>query len=547
MAQQNDSAIVTVLRHPVATLVAAGLVAALFALSSLLPPNPEVADRIACRETPEAECLARIGLRLFDNQPTRAPSPSTAERLAGLGLYDEAVVVDTRFYALSSVKYPPDAARNAALRNVSHFKIIEAIMSGKSVKQAYEAHPEADAGALWLVGLKLLGEEVDQSGTRAPVIDAEMQIDTIRDLIGQIRQVTTAPYQLAYAAELSARIGDADLATDILRDMRPQDRTYLNFSPELMSVVGPEFALRVWLAVSGKTFTPASAYRVAAEAAASLPEAENYLRAAFAAAQDKSPWPDFGDMQRIVGVAADRGLDDLARELAREMGEAAKTTDSPFIVFHQIDVAGALRVVGAPNDEVRMWLNKAEASFPGHRNEVIAFGVVSGPIAWPGSGLEREARVSLALIWLRLGDVEHARMLLADIDQPVISFNDILSTDLPLDQLSTVQGWARASVSSDEFAYLQIQMATWMLRTSKDVSKINRARDILSAALAAPLPTGEHAEARVFSTLNGSELLGNQTAVVAALSRVSDFALNSRNPDVLIRAAAAHARVKSED
>lgn len=514
-----------------------GLVAviALLLVFLLLAYNPyerrSGARLEACRTAPDSVCLTDLG---FERAIAKRVLPSYMQEptwLAQMGRINQARELAGRSLESNGKQIAPDLF-------ASH-EIAAALRGGKTVDQTLRDIPSASPGALWIAALDLLGRNpygAPRKPTGLPENRITATLDDISEMIATIaadQPANAKARMLVHAAEIQAAVGDRPGAMRYLNKLPQTDVRFLLLSEDLGRLIGTQTARKIYQAagVSSRHFL-----KRLAVAEPDHKQAETLFKEAFRAYATDRKWPDFSAMQRLVQQAVANHHNDLALTLARRMARLAETTDYPFQMFANIHAASALMTAGAPDAEIRDSIAFAENLFPKVTSEFIAWGLESGPILWGSSGLEAAARRGVARLRSRLGDIDQARRLMAGLDLPVFSWNDMLTPAIPAEHLDALILSAGEVLIRSELGYVRAQLAAAIIRSDASAAHqkwaVETSRDLLDQELL----TGEQAIWAYTSVLRVA--VGARVPGMAerALNRMAQSAIRSRSYTDLIKA-----------
>jgi hypothetical protein len=530
----------SILRYQIAT-GSAGLIVAFGLLVAPEPRLPQ-AELAACREAPAAECLAGLGLRLALAEH-RPPAYSAAvDALAVMGRVEDAFALEVRL--LTRNGRSREEAERAAQRRLASHRLAAALRSGAGLDEALRSAPGADHGSIWIAALDLLGTEPAPYGIDVP---HRKHPDTalsglVSDMADRIEAMAggkpsrARALHLGYAAELRAAIGDRAGARAALSEI-PIGKLFTNPSVELLRLVGPETVLPepgnedavhplVWLAAARAERDPALTIRDLAVAFVA------YSRAG-------GPWPDFTGLGRVVQAAVDSGQASSGLALAREMAELARTTEYPFQVFGNIHAARALLTAGAPRHEVRASLDAAVSLFPDDAEEHIADGVIGGPVYWRDSGLEAEARRSIASLRARTDDLEAVPALMTNIEHPFGAWSEVIGPDIPTGHYPQLLAWASADLTPPDLAFVEAQLAAEILRGDATPEQDAWARSAAVRLARHDLGNGG-TSLPYFAILRAARASDDPELERTALARLAEEVLERRDGFDFIRAGLAY-------
>jgi hypothetical protein len=241
-------------------------------------------------------------------------------------------------------------------------------------------------------------------------------------------------------------------------------------------------------------------------------------------------------MERTVERAANIGLQSLALELARELANQADTAPSAFPVFPHIKAARALMIAGADESEIQARLERAQSSFPENDREIVGLGVVSGAIVWGNSGLDAQARREIANLRARMGDNDATIQIMDGMDNLVFAWNDMLTPEIPIENLDSLLDAANDALSGEEHAYIRAQHAEELLFFGGTDEQRRWAREAATVVLQTEELDGDRA-VLIYSTLMRiGARLGDREIQTMASERMAQAALHSRDFGDLISA-----------
>ncbi|WP_341864020.1 hypothetical protein [Gymnodinialimonas sp. 57CJ19] len=401
------------------------------------PPRPDVAT---CVAAPTAQCLTDVGIALA----LRGRDPSAyghqVDLLAAMGRFDQALTLRGRLTGSTPEPTAAEVGRSVASHRVTH-----ALAAGMPLADAVAQTPGADGGTLYISALSLLGG--NPYGTPLPPRPdpTPEALATVADMADTIMRLATADpaqpriYQMLYAAELHARLGNADAVVDVLAALPPTDTPPVTLPTEVMALIGSDRALRLFRAAGG-----GGDARILLRAAAVEPDparAAEHLQTAFAAFAEEQPWPDHRWMAATTRAVADLGLADVALQMARDLDTSAQTDPAFSRQFAHIAATQALIDAQAPEAEVRAALARAEAGI--------------SPRSRPGN----DARRALAQLRARLGDVAAATRWLDGIDRPSHAWGAMFGPDVPDTRRDALLEAAQSDLSPGGGVRLRAQVA----------------------------------------------------------------------------------------
>ena len=432
-----------------------------------------------------------------------------------------------------------EAAKALADRRVASHKIASAVRSGRKLDEAVGEIPEVNAGVLWITALDLLDRNPYGGARRLEKLPDEGRLEVVREIALQIEEFARdeadlpKTSHLVYAAELFAVEGDWDAALGALQKIPKAEDAHIRMSVDLITFVGVEAALEIYHEAGGSS---PHFLLTAAAAEEDIERAEELYEEAFVAFSSITPWPDFSFMHRTVQHAAEQEHSDLSLSLAREMAQQAETTPANFPVFGHIYAARALSAAGAPAEEIRENIDLALSLFPDDPSTLMGLGLVSGPILWGKSGLEAEARRGIANLLARIGELEEAERLMEGLENPVFSWNDMLTSEIPAEHFDGLLLAASKTLNVHELAYVRAQLAAEIFR--KDVSAAHREWAILTASEIAQseLVSGERAVWTYTSVLRVAQRANRSDLQEVAYDRIAESAITSGSYTDLIQA-----------
>jgi hypothetical protein len=495
------------------------------------------ANFTACKKETSAQCLTGLGVELAMGARSLPPYMREVGMLAQMGRIEDASALELRI--LSGKDRPPKNVEAAVNGRLASHRITEAIRHGESLQTAMDATPALKPGALWISALDLLGRS-PYGASATPKVKPNDQtrsiVSNIADTIAILAENETERSRtshLIYAAELQVALGNRDGAIQFLEALPRTENPLIFPTEDLVRLVGSQTVLRLYREAGG------ALPNILLTAAAAEPElalATEYLERAFSEFSSKDPWPDFSWMERTVNQAASLGLDELSLRLARELAIQTQTEPSAFPVFPHLNAARALMAAGASETEILETLVLAESFFPRDDSEIVGVGVVSGAIVWGGSGLDAQARREIANLRARLGDVGAAIQMMDGIDEPVFAWNDMLTSDIPLEHLEALLEAASDILSKEEHAYIRAQHAQELLFFGGTENQRSWALKTATDLLQGQQLNGDRA-ANIYSSLGRvGRKLNDPSIESLALINMAHVALNSRSFRDLIRA-----------
>ncbi len=458
----------------------------------------------------------------------------TLSQLALLGQIEVAAELHQAIQ-LEKGSTPEDARRHAEERVASH-RIATAIRGGADVQTALDTTPGVHAGALWIATLDLMGRNPYSAGPGRPRVDDRVLNDIATALIALARADTLPARRrsLEYAAEVAAMLGRVEDARAALALIPPGEAYQaVRLSPDLIAAIGPEEARAFYdrTGLATKTAPLDIAFAEADDA-----RAERVIRDTYQGFATAEPFPEYGDMRDLIFRTAEAGRTDLALSLARQLAGQAATGARVFPAFPHIDAARALHASGAPDDEIRAALDRAEAEFPGNENAVIGVGVVGGTYTWSG-GIGEQARRETAHLRADLGETDRALRLMDGLTQPNFNWPNLLQPDLPLTTVKALLAGLPADVTREDEAYIRVQTASQRLSFADTEENRAWAKIQIENALATELKSGQRAGSTYRTATRTAFRMGETTLRDKALILLARHAMDVKSPGALIDAA----------
>ncbi|NBZ88620.1 hypothetical protein [Stagnihabitans tardus] len=369
------------------------LALALLPLAQALLPAERArrAALAACRAAPTVDCLIEAGF----TEAMRIPLPShlpELDALATLGYGDQARALEIRLLQAQGLSSAEAIGR--ADRRFAAPLLAFAIRQGQGVETAARG---LNSDQLYLAALDLLGQEPYSP----KVAQAPGSPDQAATLAGLVETRSRGLSQLANAARLRALLGQPAQALAALRKIEAAELPQL-LDPETLRAIGPE-ALTLC-----HDETCRDAMRIALD-----PGDLAALNRAFDRIAAIPPGPDIDRLGRLVaraspeaGLILARGLEVLAEALPGGPAE-----------FPHLTVTKLLLAKGAPPEEVRAALARAEAAMPG------------GQTARDRE--TRSARRDLAALHAALGEVGQAAAWITGDRRPFWDWLEVLERPMP--------------------------------------------------------------------------------------------------------------------
>ncbi len=469
-----------------------GLVLALLALAVLVPPRWPTGSPSAvvpaCAARPEADCLLDIGTAILLAERESSPGSSWFGPLVAAGRLDEAEAILALHREREGAS--PEEARASARDGLSVIRFTHEIQAGVTLEEALASLPEANGSHLYTAGIGLLNGTfhvipgLTPNHTPSPSDQVIVAALASRILLWASTDPERVPaWQLTRAAELFALLGDRARVLETLQLMKEHGADPVGLHEPVYEVVGSKAVLDL-----ADLTDPSSAILLERAAMVERDDvrAAEHLQRAFDFEEIQEVWPDFSGMLRVVERAADRDLPSTTRTLADQMVQLAETeSENPFRVFDHIKAAKALLRAGADRQEITEQLDRARALFPSRLQDVVAFGLISGPMQWEGSGLADEAKRGIAAVLVSLGDVERGVELLHAMTYPEQGWLDLTELDLPVPVLDALLGAARRQLPSESAAYVAGQFArkiissertpqqdAWALKVARELARV---------------------------------------------------------------------------
>ena len=497
----------------------------------------ESAKFTGCRNEISSQCLTDLGVEVAMDARSLPPYMREVGMLAQMGRIEEAFALELRI--LSEKERPPGDIDAAVNRRLASHRITAAIQDGMDLDAAINRTPDVAPSVLWISALGLLGRNPYGVSIGPRIRPDERVLDVVSDMAERIARMAEEELErpqirhLMYAAELQAALGNRARAIQLLEALPQTENPRINPSEDLMRLVGSQNILRLYREAGGSR---PNILLTAASAETDMSRAAEYLERAFSEFSSEEPWPDFGWMERAAERAANLGLEELALQLARELADQAETAPSAFPAFPHIKAARALTAAGAGEHEIQESLALAQSFFPRNEREIVGIGVVSEAIVWGSSGLDAEARREIANLRARLGEIDAAIQMMDGIDDPVFAWNDMLTSDIPLENLSGLLDTASGVLSREEHAYIRAQHAQELLFFGGAEHQRSWARTTATNLLDAAQLNGDRSVLIYSSLTRVGAKLEDQDIQRLALARMAEAALDSREFSDLITA-----------
>lgn len=449
--------------------------------------------------------------------------------LAQMGRMEDALALELR--VVSEKDRPPKNVEATVNRRLASHRITAAIRNGIDLETATDRTPGVDPGVLWISALDLLGRNPYGVRTGPRNIPDDQELGVVSDIAERIASMAQEEPErpqtshLMYAAELQTALGNRTEVIQLLEALPQTSDPRINPSEDLIRLVGSQDALRLYREIGGSR---PNILLTAASAETDLSLATEYLERAFTEFSSEEPWPNFDWMERTVERAANLGLQSLALDLAHELGNQADTAPSAFPVFPHIKAARALMIASADEGEIQDRLERAQSFFPQNDKEIVGIGVVSGAIVWGSSGLDAQARREIANLRARMGEIDATIQIMDGIDDPVFAWNDMLTSEIPIETLDGLLDAASDALSREEHAYIKAQHAQEMLFFGGTEEQKLWAQETATALLQTEELDGDRA-VLIYSTLTRiGTRLGDQEIQRMALEKMAETALKSR-------------------
>lgn len=449
-----------IIRHPALLILLVSVTLAAMIVVLAGETHPDADEVTACRNNVTSDCLIGTGVLLMSQSRSQRTNTRPGSQLSSLNRFEQAQALYHQF-ALDSGS-TEEAASVTALRATSTHQLLSALSKGLDLDEALVRVPYAHAGNLWLAGLKLLGDDPYglrpfHSGEQPPPRNSSLVAAMASRIVlwVEIGSPKSSAWELEYAAELRARLGDRAGVLEVLQLMQSNAQS-LRLSENVFKVAGVDTVLAM-LQRSEESYP--HSLLAAAGAAARNEGTEALLSEAFDIFANRKIWPEFGLMERVVLRSADLGYLTHAQSLAERMAALADTTEYPFEVFAHIHTAKSLYLAGAEPMDVKARLDVAESLFPADPSKVVAVGLIGGPMQWENSGLAREARWQIASVAANIGDLDRARRMLDGLDEPVTAWLGIVAENLPVPCLSQLMVFAQEQLQPHDYAYVAGQFA----------------------------------------------------------------------------------------
>lgn len=524
------------MRKAVWLVIAVGvMIAGVLATPSLSPDARARAARFArCADNLSAACLADLGAEMGLAREPPPPGSDGIRTLQLLGRDGSALALVKR--SLDLDKAPDIAALGGPEGYLAPVRIALLIDQGLTPADAYARTP----GARYLHmthALHLLREPPFGTGQHTDPLTKRQraqfeQTAAFLEALAESLQPGWKKNALEMAMELYLKL-DEPASVRRLFDRIDWGDDWQGILPEgIIAVVGMDHALSK---CPTKPDCRIALYKRVALTVDSPTAAERMLRLVFAHYRDREPWPEFDKMEEVVGIALKRGDTLLARALAHELDELAQVRKDVFPSFRHIAAARALLISGAPWDEVRVALDRAEAEMPGSDAAVIGLGHM-GPISW-GGGIGAQALREQASLRAQIGEVDRAILLMEGIEDPAFAWGDVLGPELPVEMLDQLLPAAAGALGIVDLHHLRAQTAAemfwWDSSPAHHDWALGTARDVMEAVD----PGEDKVVATCLAIARIAQGAHDEALRQAALTCAGEGAIHSRDSTQLLQAA----------
>ena len=482
-----------------------------------------------------SECLTTLGVEMALNDHTPPHPRHELNKLAQMGRFDDAFAVGVH---LQKVRAPNEDIEAGVHRRLASYRITAAIRKGESLKIAVENTPLADQTSIFISALDLLERNPYAVSAERQSTPGEQALTVVKDMAAMIAAMEEEDvknidvYALENAAELEAALGNRAMVIQLLEKIPDADRTP-NLSEDVIRVIGPATALQYYDKLGGNN--PRILLRAASVEAVSERRAR-YLARAYDEFSKERRGPNFDSMEEVVHLSTKLGHPVLALKLARDLASKVRTTPLVLPVFLHLKATRSLMTAEAEESEISASLAPVENSFPKVKEEIVAFGSFGRPILWKKSGLDAQARVEVAKIRAKLGEVEAAIEVMDGVSSPVFAWRDLLSPAIPIEQLNALVDAAGAVLPKEDHAYVRAQLAEKMSRAGKSRLQkswaLSTAKDVLQAGGL----DGKRAVTAYVSLAKTAARLKDHETERLALEEMGQAALSTRRYGDLIRA-----------
>lgn len=230
----------TILQYAVSTAIAAtGVYLALDAAPLKHAVSPDIA---ACEAAPTARCLTEIGVALAMNARNAPSYMPEVELLSQMGLFYEAHRLGQREIRRADNPRMTDAVLD---RRMASFRVTSALRGGMSLSDAVAQTSGVDGGTLWISALDLIGRNpygTPQPRSSDPSDETRAHVAEMAEMIVTYAVADAAHpriYQLVYAAELQAYLGNADAVIQILEGLPQSTPPILTLPPDARRALAP--------------------------------------------------------------------------------------------------------------------------------------------------------------------------------------------------------------------------------------------------------------------------------------------------------------------
>lgn len=499
-------------KHPILTvLTALGVFGVLWVSPPLADPRPDVVE---CEAPYSSDCLVDMGVSIAQSQRRVTWVYNVMDPLAAMGRFEAAQALGVR-ERMHRGDTREEAVQTVEARLASH-RLTEDIRAGADPRDAVARVPAADASALWISALTLLGQSPYGFGLATQAAPDAATLERVAEMADLIAEMAAEDLQNGsvfrhmYAVEVHATLGNRAEVVRLLEQIPSETREVEpRFSDALIDLLGFETALDLFTAAGSTSPRQRVGIYLAHPDTA---RGAALLRTAYDAFKTQSPWADVRWMRATVLACVEIGERDVALDLARDLATHVQTEyvfsrNSAYII-----AAEALLAAGADPQEGLDMLDLVD--------------------------IERasdDSLRSLAVAWARFGDFERSAVLLSLTRRPNHGWHDVLATVEETEILDDLLARAAGALTREDY-HFNVARTVSRFAQSPDAADQAWAREQARFILKQPTQTALRDFATYRSLVWSTGELSDEGLQDMALLHLAELAVQTRDPGFLIRA-----------
>ncbi|MEL7149950.1 MAG: hypothetical protein AAGK71_04415 [Pseudomonadota bacterium] len=464
------------------------------------------ADMADCRAAPSTDCLADIGFALGMDGFDMDQQAQGVSILAEIGRLEDARALGLRLQNMHGVH--GELAESVVDLTLSNYRLIEAFMDGKGIEEALDGR-----APLWAMSAMLHLAGVSGLGNLTPVPSQDPdRIAVLRDLL---LPPTGSRLDRIITADILLTVGEKEAARRVLEDLPVDASRRSNLGDPMIELIGAKRTLEIYEGMGDIPVFYLGRLVPFAEDNAFARQVLNEMFDRAKAAEDQ--YRRLADLRQVVAVAADAGHRDIA-DAAMDLLRDDVDPDGPNVRFLIL----ALSHIGAPEDEMRQALKRAEKSI---------------------ANLEEESAISNRVFLLveespRLGEIKRVARLLDRTDSDARHWGTFLSAEMSESDRKKALRQAKRRLGAEDYHAALSRAASTLAFEKRSKAETDLALEMVRDLLTVTPPSGTYDQGYFYDRLlNVGWRLGDRGLIGDILQRSAETALESGRVEPILHAA----------